>query len=457
MVKVDLGEWIKDVRLSNGLSTNEMAIRLEITPVTLSKMENKKRQVDSETLIKCVEEFGTFPVRNEDEKPTYAKLEYNVDKNEVTAVLEKMKELGVYYSEYRELPFANNPLKKIVVDELPDLIQKGFNLNEEDYKITGSIGKGQFAEVLWVCIFLKNVTKSATRGFYIVFLFDADGKSVHMSLNQGWTYYQERYSTKEGRHLIRVAAEKMKKIIQLDESEWLTGPIDLGANGVLASGYELGNVFAKKYDLANLSSEQQFSKDLGMLLTAYNTLNVIRGKETVFDFFANLLLGDDGYVEELEEVYVESIVEESKKLSEKQIANIVEQEPQPAKSKVKTMEGREIYPRDARVAAAALLSSNYVCAANEDHLLFVSKVRGMPYLECHHLIPVSAQDQFGFSLDCIDNIAILCPSCHRLIHHGVDEQRLPLLRKLYDSMKSGLEKMEIGISFEELKALYKIK
>lgn len=457
MVKVDLGEWIKDVRLSNGLSTNEMAERLEITPVTLSKMENNKRQVDSETLIKCVEEFNVFPVSNEDQKPTYAKLEYEIDKNEVTAVLKKLKELGIYYSEYRQLPFANNPLKKIVVDELPSLIQKGFNLNDDDYKITGSIGKGQFAEVLWVCIFLKNVTKSATRGFYIVFLFDADGKSVYMSLNQGWTYFQERYSTKEGRHLIRVAAEKMKKIIQLEESEWLTGPIDLGANGVLASGYEFGNVFAKKYDLANLPSEQELSENLETLLTAYNTLNVIRGKESIFDFFANLLLGDDGYVEEVEEAYIESIEEESKKLSEKQVANIVEQEPQLAKSKVKTMEGREIYPRDARVAAAALSSSNHVCAANGDHPLFISKVSGMPYLECHHLIPVSTQDQFEFSLDCIDNIAILCPSCHRLIHHGIDEQRLPLLQKLHDSMKSGLEKMEIGISFKELKALYNIK
>ncbi|MDI5789132.1 DUF3578 domain-containing protein [Bacillus licheniformis] len=39
--------------------------------------------------------------------------------------------------------------------------------------------------------FLKNLTTSATRGYYIVYLFSADGSGVYVSLNQGWTYFKE--------------------------------------------------------------------------------------------------------------------------------------------------------------------------------------------------------------------------------------------------------------------------
>lgn len=82
-----------------------------------------------------------------------------------------------------------NNLKKAIYREV--------GLEQEAYHVTGSVGQGQWAEVPWVSIFIRDITISATRGYYIVFLFKADGTGVYMSLNQGWTYFKEKYGSKK--------------------------------------------------------------------------------------------------------------------------------------------------------------------------------------------------------------------------------------------------------------------
>lgn len=98
----------------------------------------------------------------------------------------------------RNNSFANNPLGELIRQELPELFYRALGLDRNFYKVTGSVGKGQWAEVPWISIFIQDITKSATKGYYIVFLFSSDGKSVFMSLNQGWTYYRDKYGTKIG-------------------------------------------------------------------------------------------------------------------------------------------------------------------------------------------------------------------------------------------------------------------
>ncbi|HDY7447493.1 TPA: HNH endonuclease [Vibrio vulnificus] len=44
---------------------------------------------------------------------------------------------------------------------------------------------------------------------------------------------------------------------------------------------------------------------------------------------------------------------------------------------------------------------------------FIKRSNGEPYLEVHHIIPLS---QGG--LDSLENVISLCPNCHRKIHFG---------------------------------------
>ena len=60
-------------------------------------------------------------------------------------------------------------------------------INDRNYIVDGSVGKGLAAKTPWVAILDKEITKSTRSGVYIVFLFSSDYKHVYLTLNQGTT------------------------------------------------------------------------------------------------------------------------------------------------------------------------------------------------------------------------------------------------------------------------------
>lgn len=91
--------------------------------------------------------------------------------------------------------------------------------------------------------------------------------------------------------------------------------------------------------------------------------------------------------------------------------------------------------------------SNYKCNIDNSHESFVTK-NGKSYMEAHHLIPLSAQADFDYSLDIDANIVSLCPMCHRKLHHGKDIESE--IKKLFDLKNELLKKSGIEIILEEL-------
>jgi 5-methylcytosine-specific restriction protein A len=455
--KQSLNELFKQTRINNQLSSSEMADRLEISLTTLSKIENGLRQVDAETLLSLMQLFNISPSLEEVEHSNKTSLPTYTNDQYVEKTLDQMQLIMEEFPKLREEPFKGNPLKEMIVDELPLLITNGFYLDENDYKVTGSIGKGQFAEVPWLCVFLKDITKSATKGYYIVFLFSTDGKSVYMSLNQGWTFFHEKYGTKIARKKIQVTAQSLKNELSLNENEWITGPIDLQANGILAKGYEVGNIFAKRYSLSELPNMNQFKEDFYTLLQSYNEINLLRGKRSVDEFTESLLLLDDGlFFDEDEDEDFNINVQKELTTSDDEVGITQEEDAQKARQPVIQKGGKPKYTRRVKVAAAALKDANYKCALDENHITFTNKSSGKPYVEAHHLIHLSTQAEFEYELDCIENIVSLCPTCHRLLHHGADHEKEQSIEALYEIMVDGLSNKKIYLPLPELKKLYQI-
>ena len=109
------------------------------------------------------------------------------------------------------------------------------------------------------------------------------------------------------------------------------------------------------------------------------------------------------------------------------------------------------YKRNTAKAKRAIVYANYQCNIDISHGSFVAK-NGKLYMEAHHLIPMSAQDDFNNSLDVDANIVSLCPSCHRKLHHG---KYIELeLKKLFDSRVELLKQSGIEITLEDLKKYY---
>lgn len=110
------------------------------------------------------------------------------------------------------------------------------------------------------------------------------------------------------------------------------------------------------------------------------------------------------------------------------------------------------YKRSAKVSANALNHACYKCEINNDHKTFLRKKDEIPYTEAHHLIPMSQQGNFEFSLDIEENIISLCSNCHNEIHYGKNQNEL--LEKLFNERKDLLKSKGIEINLEELLSFY---
>ena len=176
---------------------------------------------------------------------------------------------------------------------------------------------------------------------------------------------------------------------------------------------------------------------------------------TFEDFYQELLLDDNQLFEEkvsTEDKYQFSIEEElvEKYTSSNELEEIPTEKPKPLIEK----NGQVKWPRSSKVAADSLKKADFLCEIDTNHKSFISNVTGKNYMEAHHLIPISKQDDFEYSLDKVANVKCICPNCHRLIHHGTSSDKKIAIEKLYNKSKVNLEKIGLSIDLETLLRLY---
>jgi hypothetical protein len=109
---------------------------------------------------------------------------------------------------------------------------------------------------------------------------------------------------------------------------------------------------------------------------------------------------------------------------------------------------KKYYERSPQVAINAIANSNYTCEIDSAHKTFTKKSKNEPYLESHHLIPLSKQNDFQYSLDVEANIISLCSNCHNEIHYGQNHKEL--IEFLYFKRFQRLEKTGLKISLATL-------
>ena len=73
----------------------------------------------------------------------------------------------------------------------------------------------------------------------------------------------------------------------------------------------------------------------------------------------------------------------------------------------------EDYARNPTVVAEALYKANGICEACHQPAPFIKKSNGEPYLEVHHIKPLSEGGE-----DSLENVQAICPNCHRKMHFG---------------------------------------
>ena len=101
----------------------------------------------------------------------------------------------------------------------------------------------------------------------------------------------------------------------------------------------------------------------------------------------------------------------------------------------------------------AISRNNYCCAVDAQHPTFLKKDGGR-YMEAHHLIPLEYQSDFTYKLDTRANLVPLCPLCHKQIHYGRMQEKMPILIQLYNERKEALKESGLDITLEQLIQYY---
>lgn len=107
--------------------------------------------------------------------------------------------------------------------------------------------------------------------------------------------------------------------------------------------------------------------------------------------------------------------------------------------------------RDRIIINQVINAVNYTCEVNPDHQTFIATATQKPYIEGHHIIPLSCQQDFSNSLDVYANILVLCPNCHRLFHYGDPDKsdRKKLLNTIFEAREERFFNAGISVSRNE--------
>lgn len=117
--------------------------------------------------------------------------------------------------------------------------------------VEGSPGQGNWAAVPWISVFDPAITTSATRGYYVVYLFHAHEQVVQLSLNQGSTAVREEFAGK-AREVLADRAKFMRKRVAEYGALLPAQTIDLGSLARLPGDYVAGHALGTTYTLAAL-------------------------------------------------------------------------------------------------------------------------------------------------------------------------------------------------------------
>lgn len=302
----------------------------------------------------------------------------------IKSVLENI--LKTYLVE-KERKFQDNPLANKIRNEYLMPFSKLLAGYGNRYVLKGSSGQGIWADCPWIAIFDSIKTTSAQDGYYLVYLFNKKMTEVYLSLNQGVTVVKEEYR-RGAKEVLSARAEDFRcklKFIPSDQTS-----IMLDSKLPNPQLYEKGNILAIRYDARNLPSEEELNNDLRRFLRYYQDLVLVDSSDLVF--------GQDGVVESKQ---------------------------------------RRLHERFDRRGTLSLLvkkKKGYKCEACGFQFKDKYGELGEAYIEAHHLIPFSSLNEGNTKLS-LDDFAVLCSNCHRMIHRLSDLTDLNRLKDIISKNK----------------------
>jgi 5-methylcytosine-specific restriction protein B len=170
------------------------------------------------------------------------------------------------YTSAKEGPFAGHVLGTLFRQTLPSEL-KALPFIDEQYKVQGSVGQGNWATVPWLAILDKRITETTQHGEYVVYLFAEDMSAVYLTFNQGVTVPIQEKGRREGYAYLRNRTQEIRELLSLthmnkDENIRL---MDSG----LGQDYQVSTVAYIKYERGAVPNDEQLIRDLENVIEDY--------------------------------------------------------------------------------------------------------------------------------------------------------------------------------------------
>jgi 5-methylcytosine-specific restriction enzyme A len=306
--------------------------------------------------------------------------------------------IGKDYGPAKTQNFARHPLAVFIRGTATTEIQEALGESGAGLLVVGSAGAGNWAEVPWVSVFDPIVTDSATRGYYVVYLFHSSAPLVHLSLNQGTTAVRDEFAAR-ARDILADRAAFIRKRVPDFGSYLPVEQIELGSSARLPGDYAAGHAMGVTYDLTALPPEVVLRADLQTAVQCYRALTFRGGLDAS----------------------METVPQDGDEL--------------PANVSLVEMRRYRLHSRLERNPAAARAAKQHhglrcqVCDVN-----FAERYGplGDGFIEAHHLRPISLLEEGKpVSYDVATDFAVLCANCHRMIHRTADPSDIEEFRALF--------------------------
>lgn len=332
--------------------------------------------------------------------------------------------IGKEFPEERTQPFRGNPLAHIIRNEWPASFAGELSKTQAPIIAKASAGTGNWNAAPFIAFLDERITTSPQRGYYPVILYERGFNSFCLVMAQGADRLKINLGNKEALRELKKRAPKIREAASTWHAKGFSiGPFQTYSRGNSALGrnaddpWAVSVAFGKRYHIVNPPSLSEFLIDIHAMLELY---------ENIYQKIGNTFSEEDIAVERLAATGEIPILGAAGLDGALQI------------DKHKKRERRE---RNSKLVKDVKATLGFACQGCDAVLDAVYGDIGKEFIEAHHLVPLSQVNAQGVQLTEKD-FAVLCPTCHRIIHRlgcpPLEQLRKvvnPQLQDFYKSIK----------------------
>ncbi|MDY0975846.1 DUF3578 domain-containing protein [Massilia sp. CFBP9012] len=333
--------------------------------------------------------------------------------------------IGNEFEIERMQPLKGNYLANIIRSDWPASVAHILENINTPIIAKSSAGIGGWNAAPFMAFLDERLTTSPQRGYYPVFLYERGFKSFCLVMAQGADRLKNSLGNKAALRELKARAPRIREAAPNWQARGFSiGPFETYSRGNAALGRDADDpwavsvAFGKRYFIDNPPNSAEFLSDISAILELYGS---------IYD-----RLGDT-FIEE--EIAIESLVATGELPTGATGLD--------GALKVDEHKKRERRERNSKLVRDVKSVRGYTCEGCEAALDSIYGKIGKEFIEAHHLIPLSQVPEQGVQLTERD-FAVLCPTCHRIIHRlgcpSLDELRKIVNPKLRDFHKDIKEK-----------------